>query len=436
MKRRQLLGLVGGTALGAAAGCSSLFDGDDADPRLDPDEVAAIVSESPPDIARPAPIQPAAGVVESGLNRGDELLARLPDSLSSEAIPDEDVRRELTQLRERARQKRTEVEAAPTDFHALREVARFRQRARNAGTTYEALDSDRRESIESERTDVERALGTQLAQVQYAGEDCDRTLLLAARLEDSLTAAQRALARSYDHDDGGAPGLGQLAADAEYARAITDTAAHLSERHSATVQTPTEFTQTFDAVLARARADLAEYVRAKESPEELADAAADRSDVARLVDIAQVSPERLQQLNEHAQRRQLALALDSALDMAMEGRALEAILSRLNDDDFPPPETADRVREERDAALTAAENIDIDPAEQSLGADIYVRTVQWAHLIDESLLESVSRAREEDRDVNPSLYYAQYANLHARLDSLPAAIDAFQRWFDITHSKP
>lgn len=431
MHRRQFLGLVGGIGLVATAGCSSVRDGDDSSPSLDPDEVAALVSEPPPRLTRPAPVQPAAAAVESALDRGDSFLEAVPDPLPRETVPGDELRGKLGERRERARLAREEVEAAPDEFRALWETGRFRRRARTVGAAYEAVDTDIRGEIEDERTEVERAVGTELAQVPYTGEGLERTLLLATRLEESLTGVQRALARSYERTEGEPEPLrtGRLAGDAEFGRAVTDAVSHLAERHGRMVQEPGEFTQAFDAALARAEGRLLES-RVVESPEELVESATDRRGVFYLVDSVLVGPQDLRDFQDRVQRRQLATSLDTALELETRSRALDSILSRLDEGGFPPPETVDRVREEREAALAAVAEVDIDPATRSLAADRYVRTVQRAHRIDENLLERVERGREENRNVDPSLCYAGYARLRARLVALPDAVDAFQGWFD------
>lgn len=429
MERRTFLSLAGSTGLVAVAGCSGVLNGDDSPPRIEADAMAEVVSDPPPDPVRPTPVQPSAAAVESSLDRGDTLLARVPESPSPEEVPDEDVRRRIVTTRERALGDRADAENAPGRFHALWETARFRQRARTAATIYEAVGSDLREDIEDERTAVERALRTQHGRLEYTGADRDRTLLLAARLEDRLTAGRRALAGGYGRSGPEPIQLGRLAGDAEYARAITDAVAHLSDRHAADVDDPADFTQTFDAALGHATEALADYVHPADQIAEQIDSAGDRPSVSHLVNTTLVTPRRFQGFTRHATRRHLAFGLDEALGLARDGRATEAALKRVENGEFPPPETVDRVREERSEALAAVEAVDVDPSEPSLPADVYARTVQLARHADENVRERVASARDEGRDVTPALPYAQYAALRARLESLPDAVAAFQGWF-------
>jgi hypothetical protein len=105
-------------------------------------------------------------------------------------------------------------------------------------------------------------------------------------------------------------------------------------------------------------------------------------------------------------------------------RAFETVRDRIVDGSVALPETLADVRDERAAAIDAAEAARDDVTGPSPGALALSETVQRLEWAD----ESVRRLADADSDAVTSLTseYGDYVRVRASLEALPEAVDAFR----------
>ncbi|AUX08665.1 hypothetical protein AArcSl_1027 [Halalkaliarchaeum desulfuricum] len=427
--RRSLLAAIGTAATVGLAGCSA-FESDESLPAFEPEAMVDVLSTPAPEYRRPAPVQPSAAAIDAGLERGDGFLDSIPDEVTAETVPDEDLHEHIDVQSERARTQREDVEEAPDRFRALEEVRQYRRYARRAAATYEAAAAgpgewDRlRESLEAERNDARSRAKRRLAAVEYVGDHPDRTLLLTVRLEEMLTAALR-LGRRRPGERAPVHTLADLARRTERLRTSVDAAEELRTRHVERSDEATDFTTWFDIALERSLRppDLVRVHDEDATPADVVGGQADRPEVRHAIALALGIPGDFDDVDRHANRGTLALGLEGVLELERDARAFETVTGRIEDREFPRPESIDRVREEREATIEAAHQAanqaEIDPSEPSLGADVFVRTCGWIDSTDQSIRRDIDRDQSSDL----GFQYAQYANARARIEALPSAIE-------------
>ena len=427
--RRDVLAAVGVALGGGLAGCNRLREGDDTRPRFDPSEMEAILTADPPEVERPAPVQPPGSAIDAGLERVDELLGAVPSSISVEQVPNGVVREEIEDRRERGEAERVAVETAPDRFRGTLQLRDARGASREAAVTYAAVGEDLAADVESERGRLRMRVGEELAGVEYVGDDVFRTLLLAARQEELLLGTQRRLRRGLRPAEPDVLEVGDLAGDVEYTDATIDAVHALAERHAETVGAGSDFRIAFETALERSTMtlDLADVPSTDTTPEDLVGAAADRMSVEHVVAHA------LRAVNRHSESigplfeaDRLAAGLDEAYLLERDLRAFEAVLQRVDDGEFPELEAAEQVRAEREAAIEAADQVVGSIPDRSPGADVLARTVDQFGWIE----QRIDYRLEQDRSSTLSMEYAQYAHLRARLEALPEAIDAVRGRLD------
>lgn len=437
--RRELLAALGSATLGGLAGCSAL-DFDDSPPEFDPEQLRDVLDRPTPEFDRPAPAQPTAEAIDAGLDRGDGLLGTVPSSPEDD-LPDEHLREEILERLDRASNRRDAVREASDRFRALIELCRFRRDAREATTAYQ-IAADRasadgseaheshRNAVERERSEVRAAVDARLASVDYAGEDRDRTLLAAIRLEEELETARRLFRRRTDSDRPPALALGRLAGRTEYGRAWIDAADELAARRATTVDEPVDFAPAFDLGLERwideTRVD--RFPDEDAEPADVVGDAADRLAVQSAVGISMNLHDRMEAVVEYARRNRLGLGLDEAVTLKRDRRAHGSIVDRVEAGEFPEV-TVGAVRAEREAAIDAVETVEtagLDPSERSLWADALVRTARGIDSIDAGIRWYLDRDLEADLATE----LGRYALVRARIEALPEATAAVRERLD------
>ena len=402
--RRNVLAGLGAATIAVTAGCS-VFDrsGEAEPPRLDTDEIERIVRDPVPETERPAPLQPDEASIEAGLERCAELIDAVPATITTEEIPNGVVREEVGSARESALDGREAVEDAPDRFRSLVALRNARADAREASVAYRAVGTDLHTEIEAERLAARGDVGARLARTSYAGDERDRTLLVAYRIEELLVDARRRMNWGSRPPDPGALDVGELAGDVEYAAATLDAVDALADRHASVAEEAVDFTATLESALesslrAVSRAD----PPSRESTvEDVLGREPDRRDVRELAHEAIAPVRRWQQtLSTELSEGRLATGISRAIEVERDVRALEAVVDRI-DGSLPEPDGSEPIRSERTAIVDAAEAAPISPDDRSLAG--YVERGNDARL-----------ARE----------YAQYVHLRAQLEALPQAVEA------------
>lgn len=430
--RRELLAGLGAAATAAAAGCSVLDRGGDSEdtPQFDSTDIEAILDTPAPDLRRPAPVQPDAESIEAGLTRCVELVDSVPPSISSEAVPNGVVRQEIERTREDAVEAREAVESEPDRLRALESLRTARSYAREASVGFEAVRDDLTADVLAERRETRTALGTRLAQVAYAGEERGRTLLVAFRVEEFLTDARRRLIGGFPRLEPNVLELAEIAGAVEYASATDDTVAALSTRHSTIVDDPVDFTAPAEAAVESSMVSLARAgVPDSNTPiAELLGEDPDRRDLQFLAGNSISAVGRWQEtLSTERSEGRFASGIEAAIRFERDARALDTVVGRINDGEIPKPETAEPIRNEREAALNAAEEVSTIASEPSLAGDVSARLLRELRRIDRNL----DRYRERSADTELTREYASYIHLRARLEALPEAIGTVRERLDV-----
>lgn len=428
--RRGVLSGLGTVALASVAGCNVLNRGqDDSPPRLEPDAVETILDMSAPDVRRPAPVQPSSEAIEAGLTRSSELLAAVPESISSDEIPNGVVRQGVESAHKDALDAREEVEVAPDRLRALEAVRTAREHAREAAVGFESVREDLAADVEAERNETRTAIGTRLAQVEYAGEDRERTLLVAFRSEEFLTNARRRITHGPRTADPSALDVADVAGDVEYASATIDLVEELTDRHADAATDPVDFTTSAAGAL---QASMAAIGRAgvpdsDTSVEDVFGEEPDRRDLQYLAAnaISAVGQWR-EALSTELDEARFASGLERAIRLERDAKALDTVIDRIDGGDVPEPESAEPVRDEREAALAAVDDVPISPSEPSLAGDVLAQLLQRLTFVDAEL----DRYLDRDTDVALSREYASYVHLRARIEALPDTIEAVRGRLD------
>ncbi len=430
ISRRRLLAGSGIALASGLAGCGRLWNDGEGSPEFDPSAIEPILSEPTPNVERPVPIRPALGAIDDGTGRYDELLAALPSTLSAEDVPNEVVREGIESAREDAEAYRESVETASDRFRMIQAIEEARGSAREAAAAFDAVGTDITSATDRERREARSAVGARLADVEYAGEDPDRTTLLAARIERTLLETQRQLQHGFFPIDPDVLEIGELAGDIERARATIDTVEALTDRHAEVVADPIELEIPLERALKLSFHALGQSGLATDdvTPEELLGSEPDRTERSLLIGEAIRRIESpVRRIEPKLARGELASGLDDAFVLERDVRALRTVVDRLVEGEFPELESAEQVRTEREAALEAAETVPGSVPERSLAMDVFVRTLEGLSLADEAIGQSLDTGRSQSLERE----YARYAYCRAQLEVLPETIESVRSRLEV-----
>lgn len=443
-RRRQFLAGLGAVSGVAVAGCSDLpLLSDDASVSFtaaDADTVLAD-ADATPTVEWPAPVRPAPSALDATLERIDDLLADVPETLGPEDVPNGVVRESIAEQRDDAASVRTEATDATGDglYRGIRDARGGRESARASLTTLLAIDEEREALVEEfadEREAVRSPVRDRLEAIDYRGDDTERGRLRAAlyyqQRESDLTRADGILERWTADPEQNVVDLGDAAGDLEFATATLECWDHLEARYEADLDDgdgATDLESVFDDALAQS-IDRAEAV---DVPDQ------ERDDWAEAVGIDALDHGGLEQTAWRFGRSvtdaregieaaldggRLGTGLERAIGFEQAYRGFERFRGRIDDGTIAAPETADTIRTERERALEAAATAreEIPVSEPTLGAYVLGETLQSLAWVD----ETVRRAADNDPEVVVSLTseYGEYARYRAELEVLPAAVDA------------
>ncbi|RDZ62065.1 hypothetical protein C5B90_17025 [Haloferax sp. Atlit-12N] len=250
--RRDVLASLAGVGVAGLAGCTALDAGESEsdDSELDAAALREVMELGSPAFPARVPVPIAESFLERGRARARELLDSVPETMSSEAVPNEAVREIYAEAYADAAEDLERTTAGETPFESLRGLRYARGAAAMAKGTYDAAvgdltEADVRDEAESVRADIESfRLGT-----RYLGDDPDRALVVYDAVEGLATAASRYLdnADEYGRYADSAPGVGELLDAVESARASLDGARHVRDRYLATISDPIDFTDAFES---------------------------------------------------------------------------------------------------------------------------------------------------------------------------------------------
>lgn len=435
MTRPTRRGYLATVCVGTAtilSGCNAFGDdGDDGPRRFDSDEIETVLSEPVPDFERPAPVEPAREAVDAGLERTDDLLEAVPDSLGSDDVPNGVVRREIEDRRESALDARRDVTDAPDRFHALLATSDSRRYARNARDSFRAVEDDSIEAaVADERDALREAIPDRLAETEYAGADVHRTLLLYDRIEETLANALNGLDRRTRYREGHALRVGEVAEHVEAARAGLEIAGRLEDSHRERAERAASLEDRLES--AAERGSNAVFGRdlpsAEEDPSELVDGDVSDTPAEYLLRYSRVSVDRAgERLGALRSANRVANAIRTLFRYELDARTFETIRDRVEDGEYREIEDADAVRRARAGAIERATALEIDPDASSIVADQLVRNVSWIAGVDETLQRYV----EADGSAPLGREYAEYELLNRRLAALPGAADELERWLAV-----
>ncbi|WP_254769113.1 hypothetical protein [Salinilacihabitans rarus] len=421
-ERRSLLVSLGTGLATAVAGCSEIIGSDDSRPSFDPDELAAIVATDAPDVERPAPVQPSEAAVEASLDRLDDLIASVPDPLTAEHVPNEAARREIARTRERAADRRDDLDDAPDRFRAARGTASARRYAGEAAGAYRAVEGAlSREDVEREREEIGSRVEERAASIEYVGEDRQRTLLLTHHFESDLAAAGRWLSNRPREETAPELEVGEVVGGVEHADATVALVDDLAARHAARVDDGRSFAPAFDAAFARSLeaiedADVPDW---EADPSTHVDADIADTPAARLVVEGKASIHRTRnRATDAAADDWTATALRAACEFERDLRAFEAVRAAVEDGAHRRIEAVDDVREVRKTALDRAADAPFDPGAPSLGGDLLADAYDRIERED----GGIEREIEHGYGLNVQSVYVEYAWIAARVEALPDAV--------------
>lgn len=428
LERRTLLGTVGSSLIGAAAGCLDFgfLQSDESPQRFGADELEPILATEGPAVARPAPVQPSEEAVAAALDRLDELIDAVPDPLTADDVPNEAVRDAIDREREIARYRRDELADAPDRFHRLRRAVHARRYAGEAATAYEAVAADRsRNDVESERETLGTRLERRRAEREYRGADPQRALLLAYHCERELASGGRWLENRPRDDTRGVLAIGEIGGAIEQARAAIEFVEELDRQHEARLDDGDSFETSFEDALNRSL----EVVDAADVPDRSTDLVAsvdaDVSDTIaeRVLRESAVSLIRTtKRTREAATADDPATALWHACAFERDRRAFEALAERVEAGAHWSLETVDDIREVRESALETAAESPFDPDEPSLGGDFLGKGYERLRQIDSQIQDAIDRGWQ----TNLESQYTEYVVIGAQLEAIPDAVSVLK----------
>ncbi|WP_254768002.1 hypothetical protein [Salinilacihabitans rarus] len=439
-RRRAFLAGLAASAGVALAGCSEVRPSETDSTTFTAADAEAVLADapSPPAVKWPVPVRPERGAREAAIERVDELLADVPESLGPDDVPNGVVRESIAEHRDDAVRTRGEAADATGDdlYHALRDLREARESARASSTTLRAIDEEMEalvDDLATERETVRSAIEDRRGGIEYRGDDADDGRLRAAlyyqQLESDLDRATASLDRR--RVDANVIEVGETAGDVEFATATADVWDHFEERYEAGLDDATTFEPIFEAALDRSIDRAAAVDFPEQDGEEWYDA----------VGVGDLDDDRLEFTlwrfggsvvdardgTETARADgDLGTGLYRALEFERTYRAFERLRDRMAEGTVAAPSDVAEIRDERERAIEAAaaarEELPVsEPSPGSYALSETLRSFEW---ID----GTVRRAADHDPEVVVSIdkEYGRYARLRAELEVLPEAVAAFR----------
>lgn len=249
LSRRRVLGLAGSTVLlgSGLAGCSALPFGDSRDDTatIPGTDLQAVTDGERPEIPRTLPVDVESSYLAGVGDRVRTHLASVPTPLDETDVPNGAIRRELTQVHDRAETLLETAESAPTPFEAMGTLRRAREEARTLAAAWAAIDEGlTSEDVAESVTEIEDARTALLGRWRYVGDDPIRATVVHATIERYVDRARR-LATSRASPRGRRPTnpltIGEYAGHLERSLATLEDAAYCYDRYASSLDEPTEY---------------------------------------------------------------------------------------------------------------------------------------------------------------------------------------------------
>lgn len=431
--RRSVLAGLGAGATTTLAGCSLLGESDER-VEFDTDAVATIPSASVEESPIPVPVSPDQSAVEAGVDRVDELLAVVPEEISPDQIPNEAIRREITEQRRDAVQERQNVEAAPSTYHALVETESARQDAMEATAAFRATqDEETLDEVRQQQETVRDRTSTALGNVDYAGEDRERALYVADRVESVYTGALSWLESERRTLERSALTVGDVAGRVEYARASLDVGSHLTARHEARLSERQSFESIFEPALNRSveALDDEQLPNRETRPSDVVDADIEETPALDVLYNALSGVSFYENsLREASSNGYLGEGIAAAYNFERDRRAYTTLRERIENGDFQTFEELDRLSQARQRAVDALDAIPYDTTAPSLPAAMAVRTRNQIAETDQKVADELDRQGDTVAAGSLLSEYAEYVWTAARLTAVPDAVETVNSRFD------
>ena len=251
LNRRAFLAAAGTAAL---AGCSTLRDsltGSDEPERvvLEGSAIREMATTDAPTIPRQLPVEIEAEFLDGMAARARKYLSAAPESLAEE-IPNEAVRNEFVEHRERAREGLFRADVVESAYESMDELSSARVDARFVAAAWTTFDSGSvRKDLRSELTDLGEEFERFRSEWAYVGADPIAAVLVHEAIEDRIsvitayTDGDREESRSRpDHP----VAVGEFARRVERAAAALDTGSYLFSRYTDSVNQPRDLRSRFE----------------------------------------------------------------------------------------------------------------------------------------------------------------------------------------------
>lgn len=437
LRRREFLAGTAAASVTSLAGCLEVlpWTDDSSGGSVPAGTVDTVLTADRLPVEWPAPIDPPPTSIDDARDRIDELLAPLPDPITTDDVPNGVVRQSIASNRRDAVDGRKA--GATSRYRHLRGSPAVREAARHARITYDAIERDHESivaELRTERADTSEAVRTQLDAIEYRGPDTLagklRAALVARQREDDLVRAERILddwdARASDN----VIDIGEAAGELERASATASVWSHLTDRYETSQSEAVSFDSSFSTAIDRS---LDRFV-AVDFPSQddegwYAAVGVDDLEDGGVLELALWRAGRevidaADGVESASQAGRLGTALYHALVFEVRYRGFQTFRDRIRDGSFEWPASVSTIEAERSAALGAAETASESISGPTPGSLVLAETLQSLEWAD----ERVDNAAGNDPDVHVSLddEYRMYARCRAELAALPDAIAAFR----------
>ena len=355
--RRELLALAG---VAAVSGCAGLLGRNE--PRtIDGSKFAQL--GNPPAVARPLPVSVDAGHVDDVRRRATSLLGDLPGTFGPSEIPNEAVRTEIGETRERARAELRAADDTPSTAERLEQLRRARGSAAMVATAWQSIDGELdRATVREHAPAIQSDLSDFRRRWRYVGDDPIRAVVVHETLETLVHQADvgttddvEANARRPEN----AVTIGLLAGELERASAALDDATHLFDQFDAS--TSGDVSSTIDSSIDEIVSTLEDRREALpdgnvEDPSSFVEPDVSDTPAAWALERLYRAADDLDWVRAAKETDRPASAVLRAHDRLARYEAFESLRERVNDGEtFAVSDAAD-VLSRRVAALTAIED--------------------------------------------------------------------------------
>lgn len=363
-------------------------------PELDGSALAEIAAREEPTIPDTAPVEISADHLDRSEARARRAVESVPASLSASEIPNEAIREEIRDARTHAVEALDAAASASSRLEAMGDLRRARRHGVDAAAAWRVVEGElTRSAVESRLPAARDRVSAFRERWRYLGDDP----VTAVRLFGLVEELSHEAARQVDPENpllsderDGAPVVGDLAGEIETAAAAVDDAAHLYDRHWASLDARRDLRPSLEAGLSSLSEVLADRYDSFPDGVDHSETLVDR-DVS-----DQPAAELLEWAYRHAEggpadveRRRsngrLAGAVRQAHVSLTDLRAFERVRRRVAEGADFAVDSVDDVASMRTEATEAVESA--LPGAQGLTTDRLAELVEWLHGIDDRLTD-------------------------------------------------